>query len=24
LIIFTFILGGFYIEWYYGKLIWVI
>lgn len=24
LLIFTFILGGFYIEWWYGKLIWVI
>ena len=24
LMIFTFILGGFYIEWYYGKLIWVV
>ena len=24
LLIFTFILGGFYIEWYYGKLVWVI
>lgn len=24
LIIFTFILGGFYMEWWYGKLIWVI
>lgn len=24
LIMFAFILGGFYIEWWYGKLVWVI
>lgn len=24
IIMFVFILGGFYMEWYYGKLIWVI
>lgn len=24
LLIFTFIFGGFYMEWWYGKLIWVI